>query len=126
MAETQNELKLGIGTEEAITLKPTKVTIASVEIREVGTTKKAKKVICQCIHPDAKDSIQISSIKYEKKGKLEVDGLWLNKDSQGMIRKGSALATLMLKLNAVIIEGLVGKEIDTALDENKYLCLKCY
>lgn len=123
--EQQNELKLGIGTEEAITLKPTTLKIISVEVKEVGE-KRAKKVVCTCKHPDAELPIQISSIKYEVKGKLDVSGLWLNLDSKKLIRKGSALATFLQSLGCSTIESLVGKDVMTTTDDKGYLCFKAY
>jgi hypothetical protein len=124
--ETQEELKIGIGNEEVITLKPTIVKIMEVRIEEVGTTKKAKKVICACKHPDALDTIQISAVKYETKGKLETVGLWVNKDSKGLIRKGSALAVFLNFSGANTVEEVKGKEIATTTDDKNYLVFKGY
>jgi len=123
--ENQSELQIEIGTEEAISLKPANVKIVDVEIQEVGE-KKSKKVVCTCKHPDAQDPIKISAVKYENKGKLEVSGLWNNKDSKGLIRKGCALAVLMTQLNSKTIEGLKDKEVMTCQDEKGYLCFKAY
>ena len=125
MTENQEELKLGIGTEEAITLKPAKVTIMAVKIDAVGA-KLSKKVICEVKHPEKADLVQISSLKYENKGKLEVSGLWVNKDSKGLIRKGSALAVFLQFVGCQTIEQLQGKAIDTTTDEKGYLVFKGY
>jgi len=125
MAEIQDELKLEIGTEEAVTLKPTNVKIVKVEIGEFGP-KKSKKVVCYAKHPDLEEPILISSVKYEVKGKLETTGLWLNKDSKGLIRKGSALALFLQNQGCKTIEELNGKEIATTTDENGYLVFKGY
>ena len=125
MAEIQNELEIKIGTEEAITLKPMKVRIMEVKIEEVGE-KKAKKVIASCKHPDAEIPIKISAVKWENKGKLEVSGLWFNRDTKNQIRKGSALATFLQSLNADMIGSIVGKEVNTIPDENNYLVFKGY
>ena len=124
MAEI-SEMELGIGTEEATTLKPAKVGIKVVEIQELGE-KKSKKVVCHCKHPGKEENISISSIKYENKGKLEVSGLWVNKDSQGLIRKGSALAVFLNVMGCSKVEDLENKEIQTAQDEKGYLCFKGY
>ena len=123
--EKQEELQTKIGTEEATTLKPEKVTILNVEVQEVGE-KKSKKVVCLCSHPENKEGIHISSVKYEKKGKLEVVGLWFNKDKEDLIQKGSALALFIQNNNAEDIEGLVDKEVETVLDDNGYLTFKNY
>lgn len=126
MAEQkQQELNIGIGNEEAVTLKPTKVKILSLTIEEVGT-KKAKKVICEVKHPDSENPIKISSVKYESKKNLETSGLWVNLDSKKMIRKGSALAVFMQSVGATTIAELLEKEPDTAQDDKGYLCFKAY
>ena len=121
----QSDLKIGIGNEEAVTLQPKDVTIFNVEIQEVGE-KKSKKLVCTAKHPDKEEMIQISSLKYETKGKLEVSGLWVNKDSKGLIRKGCALAVFLQKNSCNVIEELVNKKVPTMLDEKGYLCFKGY
>lgn len=124
---TNEELQLKIGTEEAVSLKPAKVKILEVSIEEVGV-KKAKKVVCLVKHPEASENIRISAVKYENKakGKLETAGLWINKDSKALIRKGSALAVFMGLLNASIIGELANREVETVTDEKGYLCFKAY
>jgi hypothetical protein len=124
--EQQEELKIGIGNEEAITLKPVNVKIQDVKVEEVGTTKKGKKVICACKHPDNELPIKISAVKYEKKGKLETSGLWVNLDSKKLIRKDSALAVFLNSVGAKTIEELKDKSIGTCTDEKGYLCFKAY
>lgn len=125
MEETQNELDLGIGTKEISTLKPARLKIESVKIEAVGD-KGNKKVVCLCQHPDKEEPINISAVKFEKKDKLEVVGLWVNKDEDQLVRKGSALAVLMNFLGATTISGLTQKEVDTIEDEKGYLCFKSY
>jgi len=125
MVETQEELKLGIGTEEVATLKPAKVKITSIEVGEFGT-KKAKKVVCSCAHPERTEPIKISAVKYEVKGKLDVSGLWINKDSKGLIKKGSALAVFLQTLGANTIADLKDKEAETTTDDKGYLVFKAY
>ena len=126
MEETQNELQIGIGNEEAAaTLKPEIVKILSAKIEVVGK-KNAKKVVCLCKHPAKEEPISISEVKYEKIGKLETSGLWFNQDSKKLIKKGSALATLMQSLGCQTIEALVGKDVATTTDDKGYLCFKAY
>jgi hypothetical protein len=128
--ETQDELKLGIGNEEAVTLKPAMVKIVSVSVDDFTSKKdekkKGKKVNCMVKHPDKEELIKISSIKYESKGKLDTSGLWVNKDTKGLIRKGSALAVFLQSTGSQSIENLTGKEIQTTTDEKGYLVFKCY
>ena len=132
--EIQDELNLGIGTEEAVTLKPANVKIVNVKIEPIGDKndkgeiikKKGEKVSCEVKHPEKEENIKISSIKYENKGKLETSGLWINKDSEGKIRKGSALAVFMNLLKASTIADLKDKETGTCLDDKGYLSFKAY
>lgn len=121
----QDDLKIGIGTKESISLKPTLVTVLNVEIKAVGTNN-AKKLMCFCSHPDKPEGINISSAKWENKGKLEVSGLWINKDEDGMLRKNSATAVFLQNNNAQTAEQLVNKQIQTLLDDKGYLCFKNY
>ena len=125
MAETQDELKIEIGTEEAVTLKPATVKIVDVRIEEVGI-KNSKKVVCSVKHPAKEETIKISSVKWESKGNLEVSGLWVNKDSKDLLRKGSALVNFLVKQNARNIEQLKDKEIPTVEDDAGYLVFKAY
>jgi len=131
--ETQNELELGIGSKEAITLKPANVKITETKIVEVGEKQnkeeekpKWKKVVCVVKHPDREEPIEISSVKYERNGKLLVTGLWVNKDEDNLIQKGSALAVLMNFLNAEVIKDLTDKEASITEDDKGYLCFKAY
>ena len=126
--ETQEELKkLKIGNEEKVALKPAIVKVLKTEIVEVDIKgKKNQKVSCEVRHPDTAEPIHISAVKIETKGKLLVGGLWLNLDSKGLIRKGTALAVLLNNQKAETIEELEGKEIPTILDDRNFLCFKAY
>ena len=123
--ETQNNLEIGIGTKETEALKPATVEIKEVRIDSVGT-KANKKVVCSCKHPDREETIDISSMKYEKNKKLVESGLWLNLDEDEKVRKGSALAVLMEKVNATVIKELVSKSCETIQDDKGYLTFKAY
>lgn len=121
----EDELKLEIGNEEFTALKPATVKIVGARVGEFGQ-KKAKKVVCTCKYPDRIDNIEIGSIKYENKGKLESVGLWINKDSKGMIRKGCALAIMLQVTGCKNIEALMGKEVQTTTDDKGFLTFKGY
>jgi hypothetical protein len=117
---------LKIGTQELKKLEPAKVKIKQVEVIEVGE-KKNKKLNCLVEHKDSKELVQISSIKYEtKNNKLEVIGLWINLDDEGLIRKGSALSKIIDFTKSLNIKGLEGKEIETIIDDRGYLVFKGY
>ena len=123
--EGNKDLQIGIGTKEATTLKAEPVTVLDVNIKTVGA-KGSHMLECFCSHPEKKDGIKISSVKQENKGKLEVTGLWLNKDEDGMLRKNSAIALFLQSNKADTAEGLVGKTINTVLDDKGYLAFKNY
>ena len=123
--ENQEILNLETGTKEAIALKPKPVKIEKVDIQEVGE-KGNKKLVCSVRHPDKEETIQISSVKFESKGKLQTTGLWVNLDDEDKIRKGSALAVLINFLNVKVPSELIGKEIATSEDEKGYLTFKAY
>ena len=119
-------LNLETGTKEAEKLKPTKVKIVGVEIKEVGD-KGNKKVNCLVLHPDSKDKpISISAVKHEYKKSLEVTGLWLNLDEDNLVRKGSALASFLAFVGVKTPNELKEKEVDTTEDDKGYLCFKAY
>lgn len=119
------DLELPIGTKELTGLKSAKVKLLNTKIVEVGE-KKNQKVVLIVKHPDRDESVEISAVKYEKKGKLDISGLWLNKDEEGLIRKGSALANFLVFLKCEKINDLPLKECETTEDEKGYLCFKAY
>ncbi len=120
-----DDLNTPIGTKETIALQPAIVQVMVVEIETIGK-KDSKKIVCTCKHPSKDEPIKISGVKYENKGKLDVAGLWVNKDGDGNLRKDSALAALMIKLNATTPQGINGKDIETVLDSAGYLVFKGY
>jgi len=122
---TTEELEVGIGDEEAVTLKPEKVEIIAVAIETVGE-KQAKKLVVSCKHPAREELIKISSVKWENKKQLETSGLWYNLDTQKKIRKGSALANFLQHNGATTISNLAGKKVDTSTDDKGYLCFRAY
>lgn len=125
MVEIQDELNLKVGNKEVVTLKPGVVKVVDVKVEELGS-KKAKKVICLCKHPNAEEPIQISGIKYEKKEKLVTTGLWVNKDDEGNIQKGCALAVFLNLCGVETPAELKEKELTTVSDDSGYLIFKAY
>jgi len=121
----KNELEIGIGLKEASRLTPEKVKIVQTRIVTVGE-KKHKKVVCSVKHPSKEDRIDISSAKIENKGKLESSGLWLNKDEDELILKGSVLATFLEYMSCKTIKQLEDLEVETTEDDKGYLTFKAY
>ena len=123
--EEQDILNLETGTKESINLTPKEVNIVKVTIREVGD-KKIQKAVFSVKHPDKEEPIEISSIKWENKGKLDVSGSWVNLDEDKKLRKGSALAVTLAVKDAKTLKELEGQNFQTAEDDKGYLCLKAY
>lgn len=128
--ELNEDLSRTVGTEEMQRLEAKPVRVEAVNVKEVSNKEGkviGKKVACQVKHPDKAESVEVSSVKYEKSPKnLAFSGLWYKLDSQGFIQKGTALAALLLKVKAATVKELLGKELETAVDEGGYLAFKAY
>lgn len=131
--ETQDILNMETGEKEMASLKPATVEIKDVTVKEIGE-KKFKKISCLVEHPGCKDIVEISSAKYEKKGKLKVSGLWVKyeekeegkEEDPTRLQKGSALTILLGFAMAKTPKELEGKKVETVLDDNGFLCFKAY
>lgn len=128
--ETDTRLNVGIGTKESVSLKPAKLKILRAEIQPVTSTAgKAvgDKVCLFCKHPDKNEAIEISSVKFESKdGKLKTSGIWFKLDEDGQIIKGSALSVVLNFYDAANVAAMIGKEVDSVLDDSNYLAIKAY
>ena len=129
--ETQDLMKIGIGTKDSQTLNPKRLKIVSVRFQT--ETKDGKKMDTplahfECKHPDKEELISLSKAKYEKNGKLEVVGLWAQLDEDNKFKKSSAISAVLSFLGCLTIEETYGKEIDSVKqgEDNNYLCLKAY
>jgi len=122
----QQELNKVIGDEEPKkkeVLEPKKVKIVEVDFRD---TKKGKILTCKSKHPDKEENIKISSVAYLRDKQVVNTELWYTLDGKENIQKGSALATFMNKIGAKTIKEIEGKEVETELDEEDWLCFKAY
>ena len=122
----QTELNKEIGnidSERKEALEPKKVKIVGVKLRD---TKKGEIVECEVKHPDKEEVIHISSLSYIRDKQIVSGGLWFTLDKDQNIQKGSALAMFMNKLGASKPTELIGKEIETELDDKEWLCFKSY
>lgn len=126
--ETTDDLKIGISDQDDISekLQAKPVTVKEVKVEVVGD-KGAKKVVLHCLHPDAPDTIKISEAKIERTGKLEVVGLWVNKNKlDNKLRKNSGLAIFLKYVGAATPEELQFKTLQTLQTEKGYLAFKGY
>jgi len=124
--QEQTELNKEVGQidpEKKEVLEPKKVKIVEVNLRE---TKKGKIVECAVKHPDKEEPIHISSLSYIREKQIVFGGLWFTLDKEQNIQKGSALATFMSRLEVSKPLGLIGKEVETELDDKDWLCFKAY
>lgn len=131
--DIQSLMEAAIGDKELPKLQPKIVHIKETRIETVGDKKKLQKVICQVLHPDSDDLIEISSVKYDGgKDKLKTSGLWVTLQKKeddkepDKIQKGSPLAVFMEKLHAETVRDLQGEACETAEDDKGYLCFKVY
>ena len=126
MTTEQTSLDIGIGTEEATTLKPATVSIKRVEIVKVG--EKGNEILYTYVkHPEKEEEIRISEVKYlGHDEKLRTSAMWINKDSQGLLKKGSACVALLNFVGVASPAQLVDKEIATVLDDSGFLAYKAY
>jgi len=81
-----------------------------------------------CKHPGREEVISLSKVKMIKADKIEVSGLWVNKDNEGNLQKGSVLADFLIFMGVKTIGELKGTEVDTVYSdaENKFLAIKGY
>jgi len=126
--QTENWKSAGIGTLERPRLEPKDVKILSVEKRE-GSTKDHRqytKAIFSCQHPDREEPLQMSDLKIERKGKLEIRAAFVNLDAEGKIEKNSPIALMLQYYGAKTLAEMQGKNVKTAIDEKGYLVVKAY
>ena len=120
---------IGIGTKENVALKPAKVKIISYSVemqfdsngKDVGN-----KATITCKHPDKTENIGISSVSFKKGKEIKTSGLWVKLDEDGLIPKQSALASFLSHISAKNLSEIVGKDVDTELDDKGYLTFKAY
>ena len=124
--ETQQELNKVIGTiepEKKEALEPKKVKIVKVSVRE---TKKGSILNCEVEYPGRQDNIKISSVAYIKDKQVINSGLWFTLDKEENLQKGSALVIFLNSVQVKTPKELEGKEVETELDQEKWLCFKAY
>ena len=123
-----DKLKIGIGVRDAEKLEalPVKILGASIEMQKSGQKEIGDKVVFICKHPTREESIKISATKYVKDNKLKTSGTWFMLDADGKIAKNSALAMFLKMFNAKVIDEMVGKDVNTIMDERGFLAFKAY
>lgn len=122
--------KIGIGDKESVaTLKPASVKILGFKVemqKDKNNKNVGEKVSVICKHPDKTENIEISSVSYKKDKEIKTSGIWFKLDIDKKIVKNSALASFLGFLQVSNLDGIIGKDIATELDEKNYLCFKAY
>jgi len=119
-----------VGVGKKAVLRPLKVTVINFKV-EMQKGKDGKefgdKLDVLVEHADAKDGqLSISKVKFMKNEKLKSAGLWFKLDEDGCIPHGSALAALLRHVGVDNVKALVGKQLDTCVDDEGYLIFKAY
>lgn len=85
------------------------------------------KIVLHCQHPDATGLIQMSSVRYKRKGKIVEGAMWHKLDDNGMIDFESAEAYFLRHYKLSEMEEVEGKTIETLRDKpESYLVIKAY
>lgn len=125
----------GIGNKERKLSLPAKPVVVQGKLAEpvigkVGSKNAGKevgkKLSLLCKHPDKEELIKISELVFVSGKTVKTSTIWINVDEDGNIEKGSILSILLDKYQAKNVNELVGKTLQTELDENKFLAIKAY
>lgn len=85
------------------------------------------KLIIECRHPDAKENMKISKVKFLGRGdKLKESGLWLTEDDEGNLPYSSAIANMLRHYRLSSIADIKGKKLETTTDSEGYIIIKAY
>lgn len=108
-------------------LQAERVKVLGIEERPVVKDEKSigTKLVLKVKHSIVPE-MEIGKVKYEFNKKLKISGLWLRKDTDSKLPYNSAVAFLLRYCKAAKPSELIGKEIDTTLDENGFIVAKAY
>ena len=70
--------------------------------------------------------VEISKTKYLKKDNVKTSGLWVTLDEDENLDKQSAVVQMLIKYNCKNIKEILGRIVDTCLDDEGYLAIKSY
>ena len=84
-----------------------------------------KKLVLKVDYPGI-PGMEVSKLKFIKNKQVKESGLWLNKDSEGNLPHNSAVANLLRFYGCRRISQMVGKEIETAVDDMGFCIVKAY
>lgn len=122
-------LEIGTIENKENKLEPKKVKIIDIDEETVNNKNGeeiGKKYVFKCKHPEREELIDISKVKYEKDGKLKIEGTWKTLDKENKIAKQSAIAQFMKSQRILRLKDFIEKEIETCYDDKEYLVFKAY
>ena len=122
---------MGIAKEKpklkAVNVTVESVSIATREPKEGGKLKESTDLLVfHCKHPDAEELIEISTVKFEKAGKMEQSAIWYKPDEDGNVPFESGVAYLMRFYDVEEYGEFVGNKVATTTNQAGFLILKAY
>ncbi len=125
--EQQDILNSTVGDKEIPKLEAKDIEVHGVKVEEKGE-KKNPLFVLMCKHPDKTELIEMTKIKVLRSDKAKVIGLWVQKDTDGKIQKGSAMHEVLKLAGVETPSELTGKKLPTIYqaEEGSFLCLKGY
>lgn len=125
--EQQDLLNTKVGTKELPKLEAKDITVLGVKVEEKGE-KKNPIFVLMCKHPDKPEPIDMTKIKVLRNDKAKVIGLWVQKDTDGNIQKGSAMDDVLKLAKVETPSELTGTVFSTVYqaEEGSFICLKGY
>lgn len=127
--EDQNLKTTKVGNVASEKLKNVPCEVLHVEI-ELIEKAKTNKAVFYLKHPDKEEEIKISNVTLmrQKKGKKEIVNVatWISLDKNSELQMDSALAALLKYYSATNLMEMVGKTVQTDVDEQGYLTIKAY
>ena len=127
--EENGKLNVGVGDKEPEKLEAKDVLVQGVKIEKVFNKEKTKEIGEKAVfivkHDDREEPLEISKTAFIKGKSVTFSGTWFNLDVDNKVVKNSALANTMVFYSVSTLNEIVGKKIQTVLDDG-YLSIKAY
>jgi len=122
MGEYENMV---IGEKQPV-LEAKEVVVITYIKRDVeNKDKKHEKLVLVTNHPEGKQ-LEIGKVKYLQENQVCESGLWLHLDRDGKLPYKGAVSCMLRYYNVKTIKELIGKKINTVVDDKGYLIVKAY
>lgn len=118
-----NNLKIG---EPKQKYKSGNFEVLKIDIREIVKEQKkiGRKIILTVLHPERE--LELSKVRFQDGDKIKEGGIWLLINEDKQIEGRSALAKLLNFYQCEKLGDLIGKNIETTIDDNGYLIVRAY